>query len=86
MLQVGAPEEPIPVSVWSLLPIRGKSAVAQTASPEEIREMFQLAADKNLKPWIEKLPTSQANEVLKDLEAVKPRFRYVDDATSQPHL
>ncbi|KAJ4246343.1 hypothetical protein NW762_013694 [Fusarium torreyae] len=87
MVQVGAPEEPIPVNIFSLLPIRGKITSTQTASPEEIREMLQLAVDKNLKSWVEKRPMSKANEVLKDLEAGKPRFRYVlvnDDSTSQP--
>lgn len=39
--------------------------------------MLQLAADKGLKPWVEERPMREANEVLKDLEAGKPRFRYV---------
>ncbi|KAL4730843.1 hypothetical protein ACLX1H_002885 [Fusarium chlamydosporum] len=77
MVSVGAPEKPIPINIFSLLVIRGKFTSTQTASPSELREMLQLAADKGLKPWVEERPMREANEVLKDLEAGKPRFRYV---------
>ncbi|CAG7561237.1 unnamed protein product [Fusarium equiseti] len=77
MVQVGAPEKAIPINIFSLLPIRGKLTSTQTASPGEMREMLQLAADKGLKSWVEERPMREANEVLKDLQAGKPRFRYV---------
>ncbi|RBR25423.1 uncharacterized protein FIESC28_01860 [Fusarium coffeatum] len=77
MVQVGAPEKAIPINIFSLLPIRGKLTSTQTASPDEMREMLQLAADKGLKSWVEERPMKEANEVLKDLQAGKPRFRYV---------
>ncbi|OBS26286.1 hypothetical protein FPOA_00226 [Fusarium poae] len=77
MVQVGAPEKPIPINIFSILPIRGRFTSTSTATPDEIRDMLQLAADKNLKPWVEERPMREANEVLKDLQAGKPRFRYV---------
>lgn len=77
MVQVGAPEKAIPINIFSLLPIRGKLTSTQTASPDEMREMLQLAADKELKSWVEERPMREANEVLNDLQAGKPRFRYV---------
>jgi alcohol dehydrogenase (NADP+) len=43
----------------------------------EIRDMLQLAADKQIKPWVEKRPMKDANQAIIDLEAGKPRFRYV---------
>ncbi len=52
----------------------GGSAVG---SPGVIREMLELAAEKNIKPWIEKRSLKDANEAILDLAAGKPRFRYV---------
>lgn len=77
MVQVGAPEGDVPLSVFNL--IRGRRSLAGSAigSPGEIREMFQLAADKNIKPWVEKRPMKDANQAIVDMEAGKPRFRYV---------
>jgi D-arabinose 1-dehydrogenase-like Zn-dependent alcohol dehydrogenase len=46
-------------------------------SPGEIREMLQLAADKNIRPWIEERPMSEANQAIVDLDAGKARYRYV---------
>ena len=45
--------------------------------PAEIEEMLQLAADQNIKPWVEERPMSEGNQAVVDLEAGKPRFRYV---------
>lgn len=46
-------------------------------SPTEIRQMLQFAADKKIKPWIQERPMSEANEAIVDLQAGKPRYRYV---------
>lgn len=77
LVQVGAPEGPVPLSAFGV--IRGRRRVAGSAigSPKEIYEMFQLAADKQIKPWIEKRPMKDANAAIVDMEAGKPRFRYV---------
>jgi D-arabinose 1-dehydrogenase-like Zn-dependent alcohol dehydrogenase len=77
MVSVGAPEKPIPINIFSLLPIRGRFTSTSIATPDELRDMLQLAADKSLKPWVETRPMKEANEALKDLQAGKPRFRYV---------
>lgn len=45
-------------------------------SAEETREMLQLAADKNIKAWVEERPLRDANQALRDMEAGKPRYRY----------
>lgn len=39
--------------------------------------MLQLVADKNVKPWVEMRPMSDANQAIVDFEDGKPRFRYV---------
>ncbi|RGP77603.1 nadp-dependent alcohol dehydrogenase [Fusarium longipes] len=77
LVSVGAPEKAIPINIFSLLPFRRSFSSASIATPDELRDMLQLAADKNLKPWVETRPMREANETLKDLQAGKPRFRYV---------
>jgi alcohol dehydrogenase (NADP+) len=52
----------------------GGSAIG---SPEEIREMLQLAAERKIKPWVETRPMKDANQAVQDLEAGKARYRYV---------
>lgn len=77
MVQVGAPEEALPLHAFSLIPQRKRLAGSMIGSPSDIRAMFQLAADKNVKPWVEQRPMSEANQAIVDFEAGKPRFRYV---------
>ncbi|KAI6781612.1 formaldehyde dehydrogenase-like protein [Emericellopsis cladophorae] len=77
MVQVGAPEEALPLHAFSLIPGRRRLAGSMIGSPSDIRAMFQLAADKNVKPWIEQRPMSEANQAIIDFSAGKPRFRYV---------
>lgn len=45
-------------------------------SAAQVREMLQLAADKGIKAWVEERPMKDANQVILDLEAGKPRYRY----------
>ncbi|KAF4460315.1 Alcohol dehydrogenase superfamily zinc-type [Fusarium albosuccineum] len=77
LVQVGIPEEPIPVSAWALVPARRRLAGSLIGSPKEIEELFQLAADKQIVPWVEKRPMWDANNAIVDMEAGRPRFRYV---------
>lgn len=77
LVQVGAPEGPVPLTIFNLLPGRRSIVGSAVGSPKEIREMFQLAVDKKIKPWIEKRPMKDANQAILDLEAGKARFRYV---------
>jgi D-arabinose 1-dehydrogenase-like Zn-dependent alcohol dehydrogenase len=77
LVQVGVPEAPISLKPFSLIVGRKSVTGSCIGSPDEIREMFQLAADKHIKPWVEKRPMKDANQTLIDLEAGKPRFRYV---------
>ncbi|CAG8922136.1 unnamed protein product [Penicillium salamii] len=47
------------------------------ASPKEIREMFELVAEKSIHPWIEEIPMKDANKAIVDMEDGKARYRYV---------
>ncbi|POR37696.1 NADP-dependent alcohol dehydrogenase 6 [Tolypocladium paradoxum] len=77
LVQVGAPEGPVPLSPFAIIPARRRVAGSAIGSPKEIRDMFQLAADKHIRPWIEKRPMRDANAAMLDMAAGKPRFRYV---------
>ncbi|TQV91679.1 hypothetical protein V2A60_008618 [Cordyceps javanica] len=77
MVQVGAPEEPIPVPIFPLITGRRSLAGSAIGSPKVIREMLEFAAKHNVKPFVEKRPMSDANQAIVDMEAGKARFRYV---------
>ncbi|OAQ88789.1 NADP-dependent alcohol dehydrogenase [Purpureocillium lilacinum] len=77
LVQVGLPEGELPFRPSSLTGARRRVAGSGIGSPDEIREMLQLAVDKKVEPWVEKRPMSDANQAIIDFEAGKPRFRYV---------
>lgn len=66
-----------PVNAFSLIVNRIKIGGSLIGSPGEIREMLQLAADKQIKPWVETRPFSDANQAVVDMDAGKARYRYV---------
>ena len=77
-IQVGAPEDPIPqFMAFSLILKKVKIGGSLIGSPAEIKEMLQLAADKNIHPWINERPMADANQVIVDFEKGVPRYRFV---------
>ncbi|KAH7029819.1 uncharacterized protein B0I36DRAFT_350627 [Microdochium trichocladiopsis] len=44
-------------------------------SPAEIRDMFKLAVEKGVKPWVQERDMQDANEALKDIAAGNARYR-----------
>ncbi|KAI1491997.1 zinc-binding dehydrogenase [Biscogniauxia mediterranea] len=78
-IQLGAPDggELPPVNAFTLILNGIKIGGSLTGTPAEIREMLQLAADKQIKPWVELRPLKDANKVIVDMEQGKARFRYV---------
>ncbi|KAI0404450.1 zinc-binding dehydrogenase [Xylaria palmicola] len=78
LVQVGAADggDFPKVNVFSLL-IGTKISGSSTGAPWEIRDMLQLAADKQIKPWIQERPMKEANEAIVDMEEGKARYRYV---------
>ncbi|PFH60258.1 hypothetical protein XA68_11245 [Ophiocordyceps unilateralis] len=77
LVQVGLPDGPISLKVRVIATCRRRLAGSVVGSPGELREMLQLAADKKIKPWVETRPMKDANQAIVDMEAGKPRFRYV---------
>lgn len=76
-IQVGIPDDgAFAVPIFKLL--RGaKLGGSGIGSPQDIRDMLKLAAEKNVKPWIEEIPMKDANKAIVDMEEGKARFRYV---------
>lgn len=46
-------------------------------SVDQIKEMLDFAEAKNIKPWIQTRPMSDANQAIVDMEDGKARYRYV---------
>ena len=76
-VQLGAPEEPVPVPIFPLMQSGLNLCSSGIGSPAEIRDMLDLAVAKNVRPWVQLRPMSEANEAMVDFGAGLPRFRYV---------
>jgi alcohol dehydrogenase (NADP+) len=76
-VQLGAPDEGLPgIGVMNLIFKRVKITGSLIGSPQDIRDMFDLAVAKNVQPWVEEIPMKDANKAIVDMEAGKPRYRY----------
>ncbi|OOQ87372.1 putative alcohol dehydrogenase [Penicillium brasilianum] len=77
-VQVGAPEDALPpLTAFSLIQKSVKVTGSNIGSPEDIRQMLALAAEKRVLPWIQKRPMEDVNAALKDMHDGKARYRYV---------
>jgi alcohol dehydrogenase (NADP+) len=77
-IQVGAPEDKLPpIAAFGLIGKGCKIGGSQIGSPKEIEEMLKFAAEKGVKPWVQKKSMKKANESVVDMEDGKARYRYV---------
>ncbi|KAK4047825.1 hypothetical protein OIV83_005168 [Microbotryomycetes sp. JL201] len=78
LVLVGAPEEPLPqIPAFALLMRNVHITGSAIGPPSVIQEMLELAAEKKIKPWVEKRPMSDANKAIVDMGQSKARYRYV---------
>lgn len=79
LLQVGAPNggELPPINAFTLIFNNLKVGGSLIGSPAEVEEMLQLAAEKQIKPWVELRDLKDANQAVQDMYAEKARYRYV---------
>jgi alcohol dehydrogenase (NADP+) len=76
-VQVGAPEDGLPsIRPFALIFKRINLTGSLIGSPSDIRDMLKLAVEKNVKPWVQKIPMKDANKAILDFEDGKPRYRY----------
>jgi alcohol dehydrogenase (NADP+) len=87
LILVGAPEEDLPrFNAFSLLDKRAKIGGSAIGSPKQIREMLDLAVEKQVHPWINVYPMADANRAIVEFEEGRPRYRFVlqnDPRTTQ---
>ncbi|KAF2436522.1 GroES-like protein [Tothia fuscella] len=77
-IQVGSPEDILPgFSAFTLMTKGAKLGGSVIGPPWEIEEMLKVAAEKGVKPWIQKRPMGDANQAIVDMEAGDARYRYV---------
>jgi D-arabinose 1-dehydrogenase-like Zn-dependent alcohol dehydrogenase len=50
---------------------------SQIGSPQDIEEMLKFAAEKGVKPWVQKRSMKEANRSVVEMEEGKARYRYV---------
>ncbi|KAJ9137835.1 Cinnamyl alcohol dehydrogenase [Coniochaeta hoffmannii] len=77
MIQVGLPEDGLLGVPARPLIRRVRLEGSLIGSPGEIREMLELAAEKNVKPWVTTRPMKEANQAIVDMDEGKARYRYV---------
>ncbi|EOD51141.1 alcohol dehydrogenase [Neofusicoccum parvum] len=77
-IQVGAPEDALPqINAFALIAKGCKLGGSIIGAPDEIKEMLELAAAKQVKPWIQERSMKDANQAVVDMEDGKARYRYV---------
>ncbi|KZT30366.1 NADPH-dependent alcohol dehydrogenase [Neolentinus lepideus HHB14362 ss-1] len=75
---VGLPDKPLPqLSPFDFNPNGCYLGSTHIGSKKEAIEMLQLAADKNIKPWIEELPMKEAKQAVERLKRNDVRYRFV---------
>jgi alcohol dehydrogenase (NADP+) len=77
LIQIGLPADGGLMAPFAFLLNRRKVTGSMCGSPEEIREMLDLAAEKSVRPWVQVVRMKDANQALLDTVAGKARFRYV---------
>ncbi|EON66752.1 hypothetical protein W97_05998 [Coniosporium apollinis CBS 100218] len=84
-VQVGAPEDNIPgFNIFALIEKRCTIGGSAIGSPDEIKDMLKLYAEKGVRTWNNNVPMKDANKAVVDMEAGKARYRYV--LVNEKHL
>ncbi|MEA2184672.1 MAG: alcohol dehydrogenase, partial [Solirubrobacteraceae bacterium] len=82
MVNVGAPAEPLPVDVFSLLTQRRSFAGSAIGSIRETQEMLDFCAEHGIGAEIELIGADQINEAWARVLASDVRYRFVIDTAT----
>lgn len=75
-IQVGAPEDKLPdMNAFAFIAKGVKFGGSMIGPPWQIEEMLNFAAEKKIKPWIEKIPMEKANDAIIRFETGDVRYR-----------
>jgi len=78
MIQVGLPDEELPpLAASALLPNGAFLGGSHIGNKKEALAMLKLAAEKNIKSWIEVFPMKDAGKAVQGMIDGKSRYRYV---------
>ncbi|CCO31861.1 hypothetical protein BN14_05911 [Rhizoctonia solani AG-1 IB] len=78
LINVGAPDTKLPqLAAFDFVPNGCRLGGSCVGSKQEATEMLKLAAEANVKPWINVLPMSKVKEVAESMKAGNARYRFV---------
>jgi alcohol dehydrogenase (NADP+) len=84
LVNVGAPPEPLPVPVFSLLMQRRTFAGSAIGSIRETQEMLDFCAEHGIAAEIERVSADQINEAWQRVLKSDVRYRFVIDNSTLP--
>jgi uncharacterized zinc-type alcohol dehydrogenase-like protein len=82
MVNVGAPAEPLPISVFALMGNRRSYAASGIGSIAETQEMLDFCAENGIAPEVELISAASINEAYERVLKSDVRYRFVIDATT----
>ncbi|GAA4702888.1 NAD(P)-dependent alcohol dehydrogenase [Brevibacillus fulvus] len=82
LVNVGAPAEPLPVQVFSLIPHRRSFAGSMIGGIRETQEMLDFCAEHSITPEIEVISANQIDEAWERVLASDVRYRFVIDIST----
>ncbi|MFE9693494.1 NAD(P)-dependent alcohol dehydrogenase [Micromonospora sp. NPDC005806] len=82
LVNVGAPEDPLSVHAFSLIPARRSFAGSMIGGIAETQEMLDFCAEHGLGAEIEVIPAEKINEAYERVLASDVRYRFVIDAAT----
>ncbi|KAF8975157.1 hypothetical protein BGZ46_009386 [Entomortierella lignicola] len=77
LVLLALPEQPLSIPGGALITRHVSIVGSLIGGKIDINEMLQFAADKNVRPWIEKMPMSDANAAVKHMMEGRPHYRIV---------
>ncbi len=82
MVCVGAPPEPLPVTVFSLFDNRRSLAGSSIGGIRETQEMLDFCAERQIASDVEVISADQVNEAYERVLASDVRYRFVIDVAT----
>jgi uncharacterized zinc-type alcohol dehydrogenase-like protein len=82
LTMVGAPEKPLPIEIFGLLPKRRQIAGSSIGGTRETQEMLDFCAEHDVRPEIEVIQPDYINEAYERVLASDVRYRFVIDTAS----
>ncbi len=82
MVQVGAPEHPLPIAAFDLIPKRRAFAGSMIGGIPETQEMLDFCAERNITADIEIIPIQKINEAYERMLKSDVKYRFSIDMGS----